>query len=75
MEHIYGILENGKVVIATDGNGCYDVSDGKCYCTECFYNGNDRVNCVYAHLTKDDGLVPITWDKDKNEFVLVNPNE
>lgn len=75
MDNIYGIIENGKVIIATDGNGCYDVSNGKCYCAECYYYGYDSVNCAYAHLTKDDGLIPITWDKEKNEFVLADPNE
>lgn len=68
----YGLLnDNGKVTFATDGNGCYDIKTSKCYCADCYYYGCDNVNCAHALLTVNDGLVPIKWDSNKKEFVVV----
>lgn len=53
---------------ATDGNGCYD-ADGKCYCGDCYYYGEDYVNCVYAgDYWHNKNLKPVKWDG--NQWIL-----
>lgn len=67
---MYGLINNGEIVFATDGNSCWDTKTGKCYCAECYHYGADAVNCRNAKISVKDGLVPIKWNKNQQKFVL-----
>ena len=57
--------QDGNITHVYDGSGCFDSITGKCYCADCFYYGEENVNCSYAGAGINDGAKPVKWDGSK----------